>query len=404
MKSDSSKRRSSPVAMALALWLAAQAGSGAALAAGTPAAASKPAPGMFAPTPDNPLQHPAARNAGSGPAPVTLAPGAPASLAGAPDLAPLRAQAARIAAELAERCPLAAPSDAAALDACRQAMFHGSALRNALAADIAWGRDGKFPTSPLAATGLTRFSPDALAGMYLPLFMFNGRWSVDYVPEEGRARLRLEAAFRNRLAPGEFPYPFWHDPAKWSAYENTHAIVLWWAPDGASFDVGQFSWRGPLAAGAHIDPLPTPAFDGRWMWTDAQGRMQPKVTLFDGLYSAGNPYKKRVDASYRSFALALRKGDCVSCHSPDNASGMQRLVLLQTPMHAATEIDAVLDSIRRERMPIDTYGSEIALDAATRRLLLDRGAKFAAEVKAARDWEAARDGAARPAARTAQLR
>jgi len=367
------------------------------------ASAAAPAPGSFTPTPDSvPPRPPGATGdrpapavprvapSSVAPSPDALLPTAPSSAAST-DLAPLRALAARIAAELAERCPLAPPSDQTALDACRSAMFHGSVLRQALAPEVLWGRDGKYPGTPLVATNLTRFSPEILSGMYLPLFMFNGRWSVDYVPEQDRVRLRLEAAFRNRLPPAEFPYPFWHDPGKWSAYENTHAVVLWWAPERGLFDVAQFSWRGPLAAGAQVQPLPTPAFDGRWVWTDANGQVQPKVTLFDGLYSAANPYLKRVDASYRGFALALRRGDCIGCHSPDNRAGMRRLVLLQTPMHAAADIDAVLDSVRRERMPIDNYGGEIALDAATRRLLLDRGAKFAADVKAAREWEAARD-------------
>ncbi|WP_051378823.1 hypothetical protein [Derxia gummosa] len=312
---------------------------------------------------------------------------------GAVDLAPARALAARLAAELAERCPLAPPSDVAALDACRNAMFHGSALREALAPEVLWGRDGKFPGTPLAATGLTRFSPEALTAMYLPLFMFNGRWSVEYVATAGRARIRLEAAFRNRLAPGEFPYPFWHDASKWSAYENTHALLLWLTPGQPSIEVAQFTWRGPEAVGARIDPLPTPGFEGRWMWTDAAGQTQPKVTLFDSLYSPANPFRKRVDASYRGLALALREGDCLGCHSPENKGGMQRLLLLQTPLHAAGNIDAVLDSVKRDRMPIDNYGNETPLAAAARRKLIAQGEKFAAELRAARAWEAAHPAA-----------
>jgi hypothetical protein len=54
----------------------------------------------------------------------------------------------------------------------------------------------------------------------------------------------------------------------------------------------QFSTLGETHAGVP-SPIPTPAFDkdthAKWLWTDADGRTQPQVTLFDGLYQPAIP-------------------------------------------------------------------------------------------------------------------
>ena len=87
--------------------------------------------------------------------------------------------------------------------------------RRNLAPRLLWGRRHQDPGAALKETNLTQFAPDVIAGLYLPLFMFNGEHSTEYVEREGRYLIRLRAGFRNRLPPGQFPYPFWHDEAKW---------------------------------------------------------------------------------------------------------------------------------------------------------------------------------------------
>ncbi len=290
------------------------------------------------------------------------------------------------AAELAALCPVAGPGDQAAFDACRERVFANPALERALPPHLLWGRQSD-PKAALRDTTLTQFAPDVWLGIYLPLFMFNGKHTVDYVPSEELFLVRLEAAFRNRLAPGQFPYPFWHNPEKWSFYQNAKSLLLWIDPRTATIRVAQYTPTAktrPLVAAAPTSRQ----FDGKWMWTDASGRLQPRVTLFDGLFSEKNPYKPKLEVAYRDLALKMRAGQCSSCHVPNNPFQMKRLVLLQTPAHAAGEIKRVLRSVRENRMPLDRLGVEQPLDPVIRKALLDSGTRFDAIVDAARRWEA----------------
>jgi hypothetical protein len=75
---------------------------------------------------------------------------------------------------------------------------------------------------------------------------------------------------------------------------------------------------------------------------------------------------------------------------PDNPHKTKRLVLLQTPAHAAAEIRRVLKSLQTDRMPIDETGIETSLPPKVKQALLDDGEAFAKLVDAAKAWEAAR--------------
>lgn len=294
------------------------------------------------------------------------------------------------AAELAKLCPVAGPGDQAAFDACRERLFRDPVFRRGLPPRLLWGRQTD-PKAALRDSNLTQFAPDVWVGIYLPLFMFNGKHTVDYVKSEGLFLVRLEAAFRNRLAPGQFPYPFWHNTDKWGFYQNAKSLLLWVDPRTAIVRVAQYT---PMAkTRALVAATPTDhKFDGKWMWTDASGKLQPQVTLFDGLFSDKNPYKPKLEAAYRDLALQMRAGQCSTCHVPNNPYQMKRLVLLQTPAHAAGEIKRVLRSVRDNRMPLDNLGVEQPLDPAIRKALLDSGTKFDAIVDAAKRWEAQHGG------------
>ena len=293
-----------------------------------------------------------------------------------------------VALELQRVCPPASPADQAAFDRCRRSLFGDSALRRSLAPRLLWGRRNQDAAAPLKDTNLTQFAPDVLAGLYLSLFMFSGEHSVEYVQRERLYLIRLRSGFRNRLPPGQFPYPFWHDEAKWGVYQATNSILLWVDPKTARIVIGQFTERGAGSAVVATQPL-RPKFDGNWMWMDREGRIQPRVTLFDGLFRLDNPYLPKLDFTYRTLALRMRDAQCENCHMPHNPYPMRRLVIMHTPAHAAGEIGRLMKAVREDRMPLDETGIEQPLEPALKRALLESGGAFEALVKAAKDWEAA---------------
>jgi hypothetical protein len=301
--------------------------------------------------------------------------------------------AAAVAAELSQICPLADAASESALANCRRGMYGDSQMRRHLQAIVLWGRQVD-PKRALKDSNLTQFAPDVLTGMYLPLFMFNGDYKVHWHEAEGLYQIRLRTAFRNRLAPGQFPYPFWHEAEKWEMYENANELVLWWDGKEGGVKAAQFTVHGqnpPIKPVARTKP---PVFDGHWTWTDDRGRTQPAVSAFDGLLRSDNPYLTQVDAAYRHFALRLREGQCMECHVPNNPDKMKKLVLLQTPVHAAAEIKRVLKSVLEDRMPRDEAGIEQPLDGRAKAALLAEGAAFDRALDQARQWEAEREALA----------
>jgi hypothetical protein len=294
---------------------------------------------------------------------------------------------ATIAQEAAALCPLADPGDQAALDRCRATLFKSSYLKRSLGRIILWGRPSPVPGDRLKDTTLTQFNPEVLAGLYLPMFMFNGRYKVEYNPTEARYRARVEALFRNHLLPGQYPYPFWHDAKKWDDYQRANGITLWIDPITSKIVAGQFSRQEGADPRLVSAPRVPPAFDGKWTWTDDKGEPQPKPALFIGLFRAENPYLDKLETSYKDLALAMRDGTCDSCHVPNNPEKMKRLVLLQTPVHAAGEIGRIMTAVRNNRMPLDEIGIEKELSPPTKATLLKFGAAFEETLKAAYAWE-----------------
>ena len=306
-----------------------------------------------------------------------------------PDLADQIAQmASEVALELQQICPPASPSDQAAFDRCRRSLFGDSALRRSLAPRLLWGRRSQDAGAALKNTNLTQFAPDVIAGLYLSLFMYSGEYSTEYVERERLYLIRLRAGFRNLLPPGQFPYPFWHDEAKWGVYQAANSVLLWVNPKTAKIVIGQFTERGSDSPVVSTQPI-WPKFDGNWMWMDKEGRIQPRVTLFDGLFRQDNPYLSKLDFTYRTLALRMRDAQCDKCHAPNNPLPMRRLVLMHTPAHAAGEIARLMTAVREDRMPRDDNGIEQPLEPALKRALLESGGAFEELVKAAKDWEAA---------------
>src|SRR3954469_4002049 len=296
--------------------------------------------------------------------------------------------ASKVALELQQTCPPAPPSDQAAFDGCRRSLFGDSALRRSLAPRLLWGRRNQDAGAALKDTNLTQFAPDVIAGLYLSLFMYSGEYSTEYVERERLYLIRLRAGFRNLLPPGQFPYPFWHDEAKWGVYQAANSVLLWVNPKTAKIVIGQFTERGSSPAVVSAQPI-RPKFDGNWMWMDKEGRIQPRVTLFDGLFRQDNPYLPKLDFTYRTMALRMRDSQCDNCHVPNNPMPMRRLVLMHTPAHSAGEIGRLMKVVREDRMPLDEAGIEQPLEPALKRALLESGTAFEELVRAAKEWEAA---------------
>lgn len=286
-----------------------------------------------------------------------------------------------VAAQLVMHCPLADADDAEAFEACRSALDDTGALRSALPEVMLWGREDAPATAALARARFTQLAPEVWTRLYAPLFMFNGNHRVEWMPGENQFVIRLEAAFRNRLPPGQFPSPFWHDAREWAAYQNANGLLLWVQPQTGRIHVAQFTDRAGTPLLQPVQPVAR-AFDGQWLWTDAAGRTQPAVTLLAGEGTGPNPYRAAIDRQYRDFALQLREAQCSTCHVPSNPAGSRRLVLLSSPAHAAGEIDRVIRLVR-------DGGPGHVLTAEDRQWLLQSAEAFRDTVRAARAWEGA---------------
>ena len=250
---------------------------------------------------------------------------------------------------------------------------------------------GDQPSLRLSKKQLTHFKPSIFQLMYLSLFTFTGHWSIDTDAREHVSIIHIEAYFRNAMPPGEFPYPFWHSAAKWNDYEAANELKFYLTHDGKVFAVtrshdGDEANRGPLA---HVTP---PTFNGNWQWTDASGHLQPHASLFSNCYSASNPYLAPLDKAYRNFATEAREGTCLECHAPNNKAEMDHLVLLQTPLHAAGEIDRVLKEVKNGEMPQDDIGLRKEIDPELRADIIKTGEEFRDVLIKADQWEALRTG------------
>src|SRR5207249_12137460 len=128
-------------------------------------------------------------------------------------------------------------------------------------------------------------------------------------------------------------------------------LTFWIDPAKGKVVIMQLSAKGKPDPKLTSAPYTRPTFDGKWMWTDAKGQSQPQPTLFVGLMRSANPYLGQLDSTFRELAGELRKGSCHECHSPDNYTGMKRLVLMHTAAHAVGESKRNLRAVREDKVP-----------------------------------------------------
>ena len=298
-----------------------------------------------------------------------------------------------VVGELAASCPLADPGDQAAFERCRDAAFHSKFLADNMRDFILWGgrKDDKLR---LEEANLTQFNGDIFRGLYLPLFMFTGEWTSRVDAGDDHYIFRAEARFRNTLQAGQYPYPFWHSDEKWENYEKANELVFTVDLQTAKIIGLQRSTLGQddpaIDAKLHYAMTAPPRrfTKDEWMWRDGNGQMQPSVTLFKGLYSSDNPHLAGLEQTYVDFALQMRNNTCSVCHVPNNPEKMKHLVLLQTPAHAAGEIDRVIRAVEADAMPAESWaGPKGIRNAEMKAKFLAVAYAFKGEVDAARQWE-----------------
>lgn len=259
----------------------------------------------------------------------------------------------RIARQLVEASPPADPSDAAERDRAAARLGACRDLIDAAQGRILWGGfnpDQGYdprayrldPDSPIEYFQLTEFEPSVWARLYLSTFMFPGTYEVR---QEGNVVvLALDAQFRSDLLPGDYPYPFWHSPNKWTAYVNARKVLLIFR-------------SGRLVASMRQSPPPEALnlirrrWDAQWSWTDEAGLPQPRVALFSYLFSEDNPHVAALDASYRALEEQFRAQNCVLCHEPDNRSRINDLLLLGYPNQALVMRRTLVTVLEANEMP-----------------------------------------------------
>lgn len=259
----------------------------------------------------------------------------------------------RIAKRLVEMSPMADPGDVRARDAAAEKLGAYHELIDAANGRILWGgfhpEQGYDPRayrlhdrSREDFYQLTELNPMVWAKLYLSTFMFPGPYTVR---KEGNFTvLELEARFRGELDAGEYPYPFWHSPNKWTAYMNAEKVLLVFEP-------------GRLVSAMRVSPDPLAVkqikrpWDVNWTWTNEKGEVQPRVALFSYLFSKDNPHVASLGATYRALEEEFRSHECMTCHAPDNQSRINDLLLLNYPNQALIMRRTLVAVLEDNQMP-----------------------------------------------------
>lgn len=291
--------------------------------------------------------------------------------------------------KLTAACPAASVDDQKAFEKCRAGVFKSKFFSQYFRDYILWG--GGQPDGRVEEKRLTQFGQNLWRGLYLPLFMFSGKVKTEYRPDLNRMVVRAETRYRSKLDPGQYAYPFWHEPAKWGAYEKANelaftidmfklkVIAIQRSPHGNT----NAKWVVPVVG------APRKFKKDEWEWRDKSGKLQPQVTLFHGLYSDENPHLMKLDAAYRDFALQLRDQTCMVCHVPNNPEKMRHLVILQTPAHASDQIDRVIRAVKAGSMPVKSWaGPQSIKDPKAKAKFLASAEQFKSVVDTVKAWEA----------------
>ena len=285
----------------------------------------------------------------------------------AADPDPSKGLGAALAKALVDACPMAAPDDQSARQACADALTVGPLLRERMSDPFDWGGQKSTDTLDLDKSNRTDFNPRIWRRLYLSTFMFTGEHSEQKAGDT--VIIRLPVSFRNQLDPGSFPYPFWHSADKWTSYETTREI-LFFLHEGKLVGALRSADRDP--ARPHRDMK----WDGRWTWEDSNGQ-EPRVSLYSFAFSPGNPYVAELETAYRTMERELRKETCLSCHSPDNIAKMNPLELFSYPNQALSGRKQLVAILKANLMPPAAPGGKPGIpDDGVRVSLVELARKF----------------------------
>lgn len=248
----------------------------------------------------------------------------------------------RIAKQFAEASPLADPGDARARDAASLKLAGCRDFITATGERVLWGGCDPVKGFDPKTYTLTEFDPLVWLKLYASTIMFTGEHEVRM--EGPYSVLEMKAKFRSNLDPGDYPYPFWHSAKKWQAYLDLASLCVVFEGDKivATYRV------------AKSDPAKPPIqreWDGKWHWTDADGKAQPRVSLFSYVFAADNPHRAGVEEAYRQLEARFRAQDCTSCHAPDNAGKAKELLLLNFPNQSLVSRHKLVQMLTEKKMP-----------------------------------------------------
>jgi hypothetical protein len=277
-----------------------------------------------------------------------------------------------LAADLVTACPLGDdPADAVARDRCADKLAELPSLAAVMVEPFVWG--GAPARGYSLEKGTTRLAGRVWRKLYLSTFMFGDGAAVERVG--GDVILHVPVWFRYALPPEAFAYPFWHKPAKWTAYNRATTIHF-------VFRDGRLI--GALR-GAEQDPTRP---DRPRRWDEQWGA--PPVTLFSYLFSPDNPHVPRLDAAYRALEAGMRPHRCAACHAPDNKGGADQLEILVYPAQALAARHDIAPQLADDQMPTadpETSAPGGIGDPAERERLISLAQAFAAEGDDALAWE-----------------
>jgi hypothetical protein len=293
----------------------------------------------------------------------------------------------RIAKQFADASPMADPSDARARDDASAKLARCRDFITATGERVLWGGCDPVKGFDPKTYTLTEFDPLVWLKLYASTIMFTGEHEVR--KEGPYTVLEMKAKFRSNLDPGDYPYPFWHSPKKWQAYLDLVSLCV-------VFEGDQIVATYRITKSDPAKPPVAREWDGKWHWTNADGKEQPRVALFSYLFAADNPHRTSVDEAYRQLEARFRAQNCTSCHAPDNAGKAKELLLLNFPNQSLAGRHKLVEMLAEKRMPpADTDNIHPAgiADDVVRTELIQLAQTFVKEADAAVAFESSRQAA-----------
>ena len=246
-----------------------------------------------------------------------------------------------IAEGLIAASPVADPSDAGAREVAAAKITEFALLRDTLRNPILWGEKAPGRSYRPEESDLNVFNSFVWRRMYLPLFMFTGKYRIEKA--EGLTLLSLDCRFRYGLDAGAYPYPFWHSEKKWLSYEFSPTIIF-------IFENGKIIAAVRSDTQDSTRPQVARTWDGNFRWMD-RGQEMPYVALFTYLFSPKNPYVRELDSAYRALEAEARQYNCGYCHSPSNPTKMNPLRLINLPNQALSIRHQIVTQLEENKMP-----------------------------------------------------